>query len=194
MKCPKCGYNSFETYDTCRKCATDLTEFKQTHGIVPLVLPAEVRKRMAAELGGGATTAEAAASENNNNDMFSFDLPQHEEPATPPPAADPFAFDTPATAAPAAPAFSFDTPAATPTHDPFADLLESTPQAPKAAAAPAAAPTAGDAGQGFELNSFSWDDTPEPPSAGAAPQATPEKKVDDDFSSLFGDLGTPEKK
>jgi hypothetical protein len=54
----------------------------------------------------------------------------------------------------------------------------------------AAAPTAQEGSeQGFELNSFSWDDTPEPGAAGEAPKPAAAKKTDDDFSSLFGDLG-----
>lgn len=39
MKCPKCSYNSFELYDSCKKCGTDLAAFKQTHAIRPIVHP-----------------------------------------------------------------------------------------------------------------------------------------------------------
>ena len=178
MKCPKCGYISFETSDSCRKCSNDLSAFRQAHGLTPIVLPAAVRASMAKSLGAGE--AEHQPSQEPANDAFTFDLPQHDEPAAPAAPSDPFAFVSGTSGA------SLDTPAPA-AQDPFAELLESTPTAHKAAPAPQEA-----AGQGFELNSFSWDDTPEPAASGAAPQQTAPKKTDDDFSSLFGDLGKPE--
>ncbi|MBI3600564.1 MAG: hypothetical protein HY097_07975 [Nitrospinae bacterium] len=33
MKCPKCGYVSFEYLDTCRKCGRDLSQFKSAMGV-----------------------------------------------------------------------------------------------------------------------------------------------------------------
>ena len=33
MKCPKCGYVSFEYLDTCRKCGRDLTQLKTDMGV-----------------------------------------------------------------------------------------------------------------------------------------------------------------
>lgn len=39
MKCPKCGYNSFEYLDSCKKCGNDLSTFKEAHGIRPIVIP-----------------------------------------------------------------------------------------------------------------------------------------------------------
>jgi hypothetical protein len=33
MKCPKCGYVSFEYLDACRKCGRDLSQFKAAVGI-----------------------------------------------------------------------------------------------------------------------------------------------------------------
>ena len=38
MKCPKCGFNSFEFLDNCKKCGNDLIAFKESHGIRPIVL------------------------------------------------------------------------------------------------------------------------------------------------------------
>jgi len=180
MKCPKCGYIGFETSNSCRKCSNDLVAFRQAHGLTPIVLPAAVRASMAKSLGAGE--AEEQTSHEPANDSFTFDLPQHEELQAPAAPNDPFDF----TAGGAG--ISFDTPAPA-AQDPFAELLESTPTAPKTAAAPQET-----AGQGFELNSFSWDDTPEPAASGAAPQQEAPKKTDDDFSSLFGDLGKPEQK
>lgn len=37
MKCPKCGYHSFESLDTCKKCQANLSAFKTTHNIVPVI-------------------------------------------------------------------------------------------------------------------------------------------------------------
>lgn len=176
MKCPKCGYTSFESYDACRKCATDLVAFKESHRITPVVLPASVRSTLAADLLEDQTVSDTA---DNDNDMFSFNLPtqQGDEAA---PVTSPFDFDQ-AAPSPSA-AFSFDTPSATPqaVDDPFASLLESTPSQP-AASAPA---------QGIELNSFSWDETPAPGQGGTADKA---KSADDDFNSLFGDIGGDKK-
>lgn len=39
MKCPKCGYHSFEYLDTCKKCQANLNAFKTTHKIVPVIAP-----------------------------------------------------------------------------------------------------------------------------------------------------------
>lgn len=38
MKCPKCGYNSFEFLDACKKCGAEFTSFKKTHRIRPVIL------------------------------------------------------------------------------------------------------------------------------------------------------------
>lgn len=42
MKCPKCGFNSFEFLDNCKKCGSDLVHFKKNHGIDPIVYTAPV--------------------------------------------------------------------------------------------------------------------------------------------------------
>lgn len=39
MKCPKCGYNSFDYLDSCKKCGKDLGEFKQRFGIKSVLFP-----------------------------------------------------------------------------------------------------------------------------------------------------------
>lgn len=38
MKCPKCGYNSFEFLDTCKKCGAEFLSFKKTHRINAVIL------------------------------------------------------------------------------------------------------------------------------------------------------------
>lgn len=172
MKCPKCGYNSFESHDTCVKCSNDLTGFKATYGVKSIVLPPELRAGMAEELlAKTALNAPVADAGEAPADMFSFDLP--EVAAAPAVDDDPFNFDDdPAPApsmAPASGGFSFGDSASTAQdkaeEDAFADLLESNTQK--------------------ESSDFSWDDTPEPAPAAAA------KPAGDDFDSLFGDQDKP---
>src|SRR5512133_4004050 len=147
MKCPKCGYNSFEFHDSCKKCNNDLTGYKETYGINPIVLPAEARTSMAAALMAETALNEPApVASVEEGDMFSFDLPAEE--AAPSIPDDPFNFDD----EPAAPSkksgeFSFadGQQSAQGEEDAFADLLESTSQEDKAPTrqAPAAAASAG---------------------------------------------------
>jgi hypothetical protein len=193
MKCPKCGYTTFETSDSCRKCSHDLTEFKRSFNITPVVLPNAMLNNMASTIGSGPARTQQASAEPAG-DMFSFDLPTETKSAAPAPAksADPFSFDDIPAANKGASnpsPFSFDAPPASSTaHDPFADLLEQSP-AGGSTAKPAAAPAAPK--QDYELNSFSWDDSQDDADEKAAKPAA--KKSDDDFNSLF-DLGNNETK
>lgn len=43
MKCPKCGYNSFDHLDSCKKCGKDLIEHKQRFGIVSVLFPGQMK-------------------------------------------------------------------------------------------------------------------------------------------------------
>lgn len=193
MKCPKCGYNSFESHDVCTKCANDLTGYKQTYGIAPIVFPLETRQQMAAEfLAANEMESQQPDEADSGEDMFSFDLPEDAS-AAPAAAAndDPFNFDDDPLENNSP--FSGAAPQSAPEEDAFADLLESTSQAADdpfadistAPAAPAAPPKQADSAPGeFDLENFSWDDTPV--AAGAAPDQST-----DDFDSLFGD---PEEK
>jgi predicted nucleic acid-binding Zn-ribbon protein len=191
MKCPKCGYNSFEYHNSCKKCASDLGAYKQTHNIIPLVLPPEAREQKAEEF-RSASSGDDRPVENveTHDDMFAFDLPEDIAPssAAAPQNDDPFNFD--------------DDPPVTGSQQAnvddggFSDLLETTAQpdadpfalytAPAAAPAAAAASTSGP-GE-FDLENFSWDDTPAPAAASVATSAN------DDFDSLFGDTGDSAKK
>lgn len=191
MKCPKCGYNSFESHDICIKCSSDLSGYKQTYGITPIVLPFEVRERMAEEFRAASAGSEQhAENTETHDDMFAFDLPEEtvSSSAAAPFNDDPFNFDV-------------DLPDAgqkqtQAEEDPFADLLESTSQAdndpfgaPPAAAPPVAPKAAATSSPGeFDLENFSWDDTPDNTSTGDA------QAVEDDFDSLFGDTKESTKK
>ncbi|RLB75706.1 MAG: hypothetical protein DRH06_07425 [Deltaproteobacteria bacterium] len=42
MRCPKCGYNSFDHLDSCKKCGKDLVEFKQNFGIKSVLFPGQM--------------------------------------------------------------------------------------------------------------------------------------------------------
>lgn len=195
MKCPKCGYNSFEGNDTCKKCSHDLTAHRLAYGLKPVVLQKEVRASMAAALvSEGAPSAVASLQPGPETDTFSFDLPP-EQPAAPPPespfADDVFSFDEPP---PPAPSPFSTTPGgeqAAAAHDPFADLLEPTrvgggTDTPAEKNGPA--PGAPETGRGdYDLSDFSWDDTPESATADI-------KKPADDFDNLFGKVDEPAKK
>lgn len=185
MKCPKCGFNSFEYYDNCKKCSADLIGYKQTHSITAIVLPLEAKEKLVAEFRSLSDSEEQTVdAPESHDDIFSFDLPE-DVGAGAVAVDDPFNFDEPASPSGGADAKSDD--------DIFADLLESTSQtddSPFSAqtvvvdtpstpqpAAPAFSANPGE----FDLESFSWDETPD------SSKAPVQNSVSDDFDSLFGD-------
>ncbi|MDD2540758.1 MAG: hypothetical protein PHH28_06905 [Desulfuromonadaceae bacterium] len=183
MKCPKCGYNSFEYYDICKMCSHDLTGYKQIHSITSMVLPLEAKEKLAAELRSDeSVTEQSSVDVETHDDIFSFDLPEDSASATPSHRIDdPFNFDE----------LSPDTKqssGAQSDEDIFADLLETTSQAEEspiasvksaAAHASAVSPSPGE----FDLESFSWDDDP----TAATAADTHKSESVDDFDSLFGE-------
>jgi len=91
MKCPKCGFNSFEYLDSCKKCGNDLSTFKMSLGIQPVVMPPGVfagheppREETEPEL---TITPEVAAALASTGDEFEFDTgvvaPAEAPPVTP---------------------------------------------------------------------------------------------------------------
>lgn len=181
MKCPKCGFNSFESNDACPKCAVSLKELKQTYGLEPVVFSPDYRQRLASEYGAGQSATHAAGGEGGE---FAFESPavQHDQQRDEPSASS-FSFDDAATERAGV--------SSAPLQDPFAELLETSPQ-PVKAEAQQPAPSLPD--QGYELSSFSWDDAPESAAPAAeSPQADAPVKEEDDFASLFGDLGDTRK-
>jgi len=181
MKCPTCGFNSFESNDACPKCAASLKELKQTYGLAPVVFSSDYRRTLAAEYGAGQSAAHAGGGEGSE---FAFESPagqhgqQRDEPA-----ASSFSFDD------AVPERAGGSSA--PPQDPFAELLETSSQPVKAEPQQPAAPFPD---QGYELSSFSWEDTPETAAPAAeTPQTDAPVKEEDDFASLFGDLGDTKK-
>lgn len=193
MKCPKCGYNSFESHDICKKCSSELSGYKLTYGITPIVFPLEVREKMADEFRAASVGDEQHdGAIETHDDMFAFDLPEESSPSSAAPLFkdDPFDFDEELPVAVKSQPKVED--------DPFADLLESTSQtnndpfgAPQAAVAAqtTAKVAASTSGPGeFDLENFSWDDTP------STADVAGDKDVADDFDSLFGDTNEPAKK
>lgn len=179
MKCPKCGYNSFEIHDTCKKCANDLTSYKDIHGLKSIVLPHETRSVMAEKYMVEKIADVPADAADASDDMFSFDVPGGETTAGSGsnPTDDPFNFgDEPSSSPFGGGGFSFGdgqgTTQAKAEEDAFADLLESTTQ------------SKGES----DLSNFSWDDTPD---TGVDDAAT---KAKDDFNDLFGDTDDSAKK
>lgn len=175
MKCPKCGFNSFEYYDSCKKCSNDLIGYKQTHSISSLVLPAEAKEKLIAE--SQSTQAESNNSEEvveQHDDIFAFDLPEDTLVTPPQQNDDPFNFDEPVSETEVTKTAKSD-------DDVFADLLESTSQL-DAASAPVVSPAATQSAPGeFDLENFSWDDTSATASKSVAPAPA------DDFDSFFDD-------
>lgn len=130
MKCPKCGYNSFEFLDSCKKCNNDLKDFKQSLGIRPIIMPsllAPAGNSFGGEVDGlldvagfHASPAQAVQPAPAEGD-FEFDMDS--EPA--PPAKDKeifpdldLDFSAPAPATPVDESgFSFD-------QEPFPDIVE----------------------------------------------------------------------
>ena len=155
MKCPKCGYNSFEFHDSCKKCNHDLTSFKETQGIRPvfLQLPSETATEPAKEEDDDFVLAPTAPAADEG--LFNGDFSPAEDTA---PSASDFGMDfgtseengatdfsfatatepaaTPQVEEPAFGDFSFDEPVSVPDQtatsaqgfvdDSFADLLENS--------------------------------------------------------------------
>ena len=71
MKCPKCGYHSFEHLDSCKKCSADLSEHKAKFGIRGFFSPGQAEPE--APLADDAAAADAVAAEEENVD-FGFDF------------------------------------------------------------------------------------------------------------------------
>ena len=194
MKCPKCGYNSFEIHDTCKKCANDLTSYKDIHGLKSIVLPLETRTVMAERLMAEKGRDEQTAVVDAPVDMFSFDISEDKTTADTGTFIknDPFNFDDePASPSLGGDEFSFGkeqmSAQAKAEEDAFADLLEATSM-DKGGPSPTPQPAEANKQVGMELNDFTWDDSPDTASGEAA------KPAEDDFNSLFGATDETSKK
>lgn len=166
MKCPKCGYNSFEYLDSCKKCKNDLSAFKQAHGIRSAVIPAGAAVAASAM----AVTAAAAAAPLAKDETFTWEEPAAAPPPSPPvkpgddifPAMDlDFAPPAPAAPAPRQP-LSFDL-------------------KPAMTTAPAVPPAA----EEIDLADFSFDEPAPETTAAPLPLFGSEPQNDEGFASLL---------
>jgi hypothetical protein len=89
MKCPKCGFNSFEFLDNCKKCGNNLASFKKSLGINPIVYAQGGPQTSAYQKPAAAVTREeapiATASLPINEDAdnsFTWDIPALSETAS----------------------------------------------------------------------------------------------------------------
>jgi len=213
MKCPKCGYNSFEYHDSCKKCSGDLGSYKRTYNITSIVLPPEAREKKGDEFHSASSKDELSVENvDTHDDIFPFDPPEHVTPPSSPAAApqndDPFNFDDQPEDLPASPPsppalesqngdpFDFDeditevAPQQSKIEDGgFADLLESTSQigddpfATLAAASPAPPAKAEAATSG--ASEFDLENFSWDETA-AAVDTSEEQSGSDEFDSLFG--------
>lgn len=189
MKCPKCGYNSFEFHDACTKCSHDLTVYKNTFGLKAIVIPQAARSVMANRLNGTLLDNQQPDEADETTEMFSFDLADEGMDSgvvTAETHDDPFNFGNEDSSESSFGEFSFndeperDQPAVGADHknDDFSSLLESTPEDPFAVQDPVPPPPpqkATSPGE-FDLDSFSWDE----------PEPTGTEKPEEDFNNLFG--------
>lgn len=217
MKCPKCGYNSFEFFDSCKKCSSDLGSFKESLGIRGVVLPFRA-----------AAPAESAPAQEAGTTFPEFDLGLPEQPNEAGGALtfgeEPFAAPVEAPVAgedsygdfsfeeTGSETQSFETAASSQPFgdDSFADLLESradttanetTPAAFDGQGLPSFAESAQGEGPGagpsfepaatageFEMEDFFLEEEPPTPGKPAkGPTVEPQGLSKDEFDSLFGE-------
>lgn len=78
MKCPKCGFNSFEFLDNCKKCGSEVATFKKNMGILPIVFQsneisfAGVKQIVVSDPSGDSASA---AAEDTTDETFSWEAP-----------------------------------------------------------------------------------------------------------------------
>ncbi|PLX88805.1 MAG: hypothetical protein C0618_03240 [Desulfuromonas sp.] len=91
MRCPKCGYNSFDHLENCKKCGRDLSEHRTKFGIKNIFL-AGISLKAAAEV---ADKPLADLPEIVETETPLHELPETQQAPEPPPAkeADDFGFD-----------------------------------------------------------------------------------------------------
>jgi hypothetical protein len=90
MKCPKCGYHSFESLDNCKKCSHDLKDHKAKFHLRGLTLPgtaltaetAETAETATPSVAGEAEKVAAVDSADNESIDFGFDFLEEDEAQT----------------------------------------------------------------------------------------------------------------
>jgi hypothetical protein len=93
MKCPKCGYNSFDHLESCKKCGKDLTEHKAKFNLRGFFAagqaPAPAAPQAEAAVDGSVNDEETAEAAKDGSVDFGFDFLDEEDPAAPSSAAGP---------------------------------------------------------------------------------------------------------
>ena len=81
MKCPKCGYHSFEYLDTCKKCGTGLNEHKAKYNIRGLTMPGTAATPEKASKSAAAEAEQIATVDSADNESidFGFDFLEEDE-------------------------------------------------------------------------------------------------------------------
>jgi uncharacterized RDD family membrane protein YckC len=83
MKCPKCGFTSFDFLESCKKCGVDLQNHKSQFGLRSLLFPGFKSTEPAPSLLNEAGDDFAAsAGETTESADFGFDFMSDDEPAT----------------------------------------------------------------------------------------------------------------
>jgi len=81
MKCPKCGFTSFDFLENCKKCGGDLQDHKSKFGLRSLIFPGFQFTEPAPSLIDDASEAFADAAAESEATDFGFDFMNDDEPA-----------------------------------------------------------------------------------------------------------------
>ncbi|HKI51874.1 MAG TPA: RDD family protein [Geothermobacteraceae bacterium] len=81
MKCPKCGFTSFDFLENCKKCGVDLQAHKSKFGLRSLIFPGFQSAEPAPSLIDDASEAFADAAAETEAADFGFDFMNDDEPA-----------------------------------------------------------------------------------------------------------------
>ena len=84
MKCPKCGYHSFESLDNCKKCSHDLKDHKAKFHLRGLTLPGTALTAETATPSVAGETEKVAEGDSADNESIDsgFDFLEEDEAQT----------------------------------------------------------------------------------------------------------------
>lgn len=108
MKCPKCGYTSFDYLESCKKCNNALGEFKAKYGLRSLLFPNRTQQPIATVVAAALPSAAAAPAEISDSTDFGYDFDSETPVAVEATGVATAAVPQPAPAAPAEDSFDFD--------------------------------------------------------------------------------------
>ena len=80
MKCPKCGYHSFDHLDSCKKCSTDLTEHKAKFNLRGFFSPGQPAVAEVAAVADESDVEEEPSADGSVDFGFDF-LDEESDPA-----------------------------------------------------------------------------------------------------------------